>query len=244
MLRVDATGPDTVNVMEATDFYAGADPGIVPLYSFSEAARIVRLPETTVRYWLKGGVVTSNRPSGRFDQVLQADVVHGVSFVNLLELQILKVLRREHGIPVESIRQAQRFASREMGLEHPLLSELLVGGRDIFVREVGRLVSLTRSGRFAISALLEGLLTRVEFGEARRPTRYFPLVPNTHERRSVQLAPTVRFGAPTIADTGIATLVVASRVDEGEAVADVARDYGLAERIVLDALIFEARRAA
>lgn len=229
--------------MERVDFYGGDDPVALPLYSYAEAARIVGLPPTTVRYWLKGGVVTSLRPTGRFAPVLTADVTSGVSFQNLLELQILRVLRHDHRVPMESIRTAQRYASHEMGIERPLLSEILVGGRDIFVRGVGRLVSLNRSGQLAMAELLARFLHRVDFDEVGTPTRFFPVVPSTDERKSVQLSPRVRFGAPTLAGTGIATYVIASRVDEGEEVAAIAADYAVGARLVLDAVIFEAGRA-
>lgn len=229
---------------EAQEFYSGSDPALMPLYSFAEAARILKIPPTTLRYWLKGGSVTSRGPDGRFRRVLQSEVGSGVSFANLIELQILRVLRHQYGIPVENIRRAQIYASAEMGLEHPLLRDILVGGREIFIREVGQLVNLNRSGQIAIGELLERCLARIEFDSDRLPTRFFPFVPSTADRASVQVSPRIRFGVPTVRDTGIATSVIAWRVDAGEDLDAIARDYGLDVRRLRDALIFETELAA
>lgn len=228
--------------MSTSTFYsADQEPATLPLYSYAEAARILGIPPTTLRYWLKGGVVTNETGSGHFARVLEPDADRGVSFANLLELRILKALRHRHGVPLQQIRLAHEYASHEMGLSNPLLTELLVGGRDIFVREMGSLVSLTRSGQLAIRGLLDDVLSRVELGPKRLPVRYYPLVSPSHDRRLVQLDPVIRFGAPTISGTAITTSVVASRFDAGEEAPEIAEDYDLPVLAIEDAVIYEAR---
>ena len=83
----------------------------VPNYSAVEAALYLRLPLNDVRRWVSEGVVRS--PSG------------GISFLNLLEIHILKGLRREFGLPLQRIRRARDEYNETEYSEHPFLDPRL-----------------------------------------------------------------------------------------------------------------------
>ena len=63
-------------------------------------------------------------------------------------------------------------------------------------------------------------------------------------KRVVEDFPRVGFGKPVIAGTGISTAVIASRFNARESVPDLAKEYGLDERQVEEAIRWETRAVA
>ena len=51
--------------------------------------------------------------------------------------------------------------------------------------------------------------------------------------------PTVSFGRPVVAGSGITTSVLVQRVDAGESIEHLAHDYGIEPRLIEDAIVFE-----
>ncbi|MBI2567469.1 MAG: DUF433 domain-containing protein [Candidatus Schekmanbacteria bacterium] len=51
--------------------------------------------------------------------------------------------------------------------------------------------------------------------------------------------PWVAFGKPTVAGHGISTAAIARRIDAGETVADLARDYDLLPEQIEGAVVYE-----
>lgn len=102
----------------------------VPLYTVAEAARYVRVPESTYATWAKG-----------YDRVLDGGSrhVHGaavitafpagrgrptIPFVGLAESMVLAAFRNA-GVSLQHIRQAIPALGRQVGLDHALASERL-----------------------------------------------------------------------------------------------------------------------
>ena len=211
----------------------------VPNYSYAEAARYLRMPETTVRYWAKGGSVTRPTGDGRFHKVLTDAPASKLTFANLTELLIVRELRTAFNVPLGAIRRAQLYASEVLG--KPLyLHELHTHGRDVFISDLAtNLVAASRYGEVALSGFFDGMLARVELDPEYRPEAIFPDVPGSSTQKPVQISPTISFGAPTITGTGIQTSFVAYRINNGESVEEVAQDYGLQIDQIKDAYRFQ-----
>lgn len=73
------------------------------------------------------------------------------------------------------------------------------------------------------------------------PVRPYPIAHAdvTEPARVIVIDPLISFGTPVIAGKGIGTGTIASRIDAGESIADVAADYELTEAEVEEALVYE-----
>ena len=214
------------------------DPWAMPLYSVAEAARYLGVPASTLRYWARGGVVTTPSKRMQFPQVISPDAPEGLSFRDLVELYVLNELRRVHRVSLPSIRAALEFARKELGIERLLLQDLHTFGNDVFIRHVGQAVSLSQGGQIALGTILDRHLRRVTYEDG-VPTRLCPEVEGSSHPEPVFIQPQVAFGRPTVRDTGIGTVVVANRIDAGESLEDVARDYGLDPALVRDVILYQ-----
>lgn len=167
----------------------------------------------------------------------------GLSFSDFLEVYAIHRLRRVHGVRLEAIRRAVKYAEKEMSIGRPLLRvDLSTFGGDIFVKELGALVGLSAGGQIALRGVIESYLHRLDRDEALRPIRFYPAFLGMElvtDSRPIAISPVVAFGRPTIAGTGIRTSVIASRVDAGESEADVAADFGVSLNHIISAVIYE-----
>jgi len=76
---------------------------------------------------------------------------------------VLRSLRTEHGVPLDAVRNALRFAERELKIEQLLLrEELCTAGGELFLDRYGELVNLSASGQLAMRKIFEAHLGRVE----------------------------------------------------------------------------------
>jgi len=216
------------------------EPREVPSYRIAEVAQYLRMPKATVRAWAVG--------QGRFRPVLNLERQNGVpllSFVNLVEVHVLDALRHEHEIPLQRTRSVLRLLNRLFpGVAHPLADQdLLTLGGEVFVDDLGRLISASDEGQIAIRELLEAHLRRVDRDPAGRASRLYPFTRKRQDAESLLREPRlvvidseVQFGRPVLAGTGIPTLVIADRYKAGESIADLARDYDRPEEEIQEAI--------
>jgi uncharacterized protein (DUF433 family) len=221
------------------DIYDGRDPLEIAIYTYRDASHFLNIPQTTIRYWARGGFVTNDEGRHHFQPVIAARGAKGLSFKNLIELYVLKALRRIHRISLENIRQALLFAEEELRIERLLLRDLMTYGPDVFVHYYGEVVNLNRGGQIALRELIESYMKRVERDENDIPYRLYPIVQGSSVEKPVSVDPRVSFGRPTIYGTGVATAVIAERIDAGEDIEEVAVDYHLPPQLISDANLYE-----
>lgn len=227
-----------------SSLYGGRDPRALPAYRISDAARYLHVPQATLRSWFAGRTYPRQHGGpGSFTRLINPADVEGcrLSFLNLVEAHVLRALRTEHGIALQAVRAALDYAENRLGIEHVLLSDsLLTGAGEVFLDHYGDLISLSRSGQIAIRRVLEIYLRRVERDDRHIPMRLFPFLTETQtESQSVVIDPRVSFGRPIVNGSGITTSVLVRRVDAGETVEHLARDYELSAEMISDALVFE-----
>ncbi len=220
--------------MSHADIYGGKDPRDLPAYSIPVAARIVGLPATTLRSWVRGRSYPTKAGPRRAAPVIVPPRADFVSFTNLVEAHVLAAMRREHELKLDTVRKAIGFLRRESREEHPLAYEQFLTDRvDLFVRRVGSLINVSQGGQIAIREAIEASLRRVDYDDG-RAVRLFPVGPS--ERRSIEVDPRRAFGRPVIAGTGIAVAAVADRFRGGDSIDDLARDYGVSSVLIEDAV--------
>lgn len=193
------------------------DARTTPAYPLHEAARILRVPASTLRTWFPG-----RRPAAEAGYF---------NFLELAQAYAIQVLRSKHQLPMRRITKAIGFLKKKTGEEYPLaMTELgfQTDGVQLFVDELGRLVSASENGQVAMRTVLEKFLERVDYDNAGIALRFFPFTRDYRldSPKFIVIDPTLNFGRPCLADRGIATAMIARRYKAGESIPELAEDYG------------------
>ncbi len=164
-----------------------------------------------------------------------------LSFSNLIEAHVLRSLRTEHGVPLVEVRQALAYAQQQLNIDQLLLrEELRTAGGKLFLDRYGELVNLSASGQLAMQKVFEAHLKRVEWGELRSAVRLYPfVVSESADAKPIVIDPQISFGRPVVSKAFVSTRSILDRIDAGEEVEDIARDYDLTKEAVEEAVVFE-----
>lgn len=193
------------------------DPRNSPNYSIAEAASYLGISAATLRFWVKG--------RGELPGVIEpADKKNSrLSFFNLVEAHVLASLRRQHGVTFQRIRKATEYTAQRLGVDRPLLKQTFeTDGLDIFVRELERLVNVSRNGQLAIRDVMNLYLRRVERDTHGVPIKLRPVISS-----NVVIDPTISFGRPVLIGTGIPIEEIADRFRGGDSLPSIAEDLGV-----------------
>ena len=218
------------------DIYSGKDPRTLPRYSPAEAAQYLRLPRATLKSWVHG---RSDRNGHRAEPVIELPGRgHLLSFQNLVEAHVLGAIRRQHGVSLQRVRKALRFVERRLHLAHPLITaKFQTDGVDLFVDELGKLINASSDGQTEIAEALRASLARVEHDQDGLAARLFPFVRGEdREPKVIVVDPTVSFGRPVVAATGVPVSIIVGRYRAGEDVSAIAEDYGISQAQTRDAI--------
>lgn len=218
-------------------FYGGHRPVELPLYSMAAASRYVSAPASTIRWWVRG------RQASGYEPVISTGERKLLSFNDLVELFVVRQLRRVHGVSLENIRLAVGFASSELGVERVLLSQdLRTFGDSVLLRHLGSVVAISKGGQLALEEIIGSAMRRIELGKDHHPVALYPSFVGETElagRPPVTVSPYVAFGSPTVSGTSIKTSVLAAIADSGLSADLIAEDYSLPTEAVRNAIIFE-----
>lgn len=211
----------------------GTDPRDVPNYQLAEAASLLATPQNTLRNWMVGTRQMQHvlTPASRAPLVL--------SFWNVVECSVLKVMRRVHKVSLGNIRTALDHVRAKMGKERPLIEEKFeAAGKHLFVERFGKLVCVSQRGQVVIRQLLEASLRRIEWDEKGLALRLSPWHANPDEPRILVLDPRVAFGRAVLADTSTPALPILQRYQAGENMASLAEDFGVERERIEDLVRF------
>ncbi|HEY3052969.1 MAG TPA: DUF433 domain-containing protein [Thermoanaerobaculia bacterium] len=175
---------------------------------------------------------------------------HALSFFNLIELQVIAELRREHKIPMKRIRTALQWLAENVPVPHPLVEKELAvtPNQRVYIVHEHKRIDISAGGQWPLDAVVVNLLTRVHRGR-KGIVAFFPRVSvpkatavRDEEYAPIAVNPEICFGRPVIAGTGIPTDVIADRRRGGDSVKKMAEDYDLSEAKIIAALRFERVR--
>lgn len=206
-----------------------------PAYGLSEAAVYLKVPNTTLRYWLTGfgKQLPLVEPVGSSPARL--------SFLNLLECHVLAGMRKIYNLKVPKVRSALRKVSKDFPQPHPLISEaFLTDRKDLFIERMGRFVNVSRQqDQLSLDFYLMHL-ERVET-DPKGLFRFFPFVKElrSSEPKIIEINPLIGFGKPVIAGTGISTAIIASRFNARESMSALAEEYGCMPQQIEEAIRWE-----
>ncbi|HYL47414.1 MAG TPA: DUF433 domain-containing protein [Candidatus Limnocylindrales bacterium] len=231
------------------DIYSGGDPREIPAYSIPEAAHYLLIPSATLRSWVMGRKYPVKAGQKFFKPVLLIPNPSKpqLSFINLVEAHVLDAIRRQHEIPLETVRQGVAYLRKNLGSLHPLADQRMeTDGRDLFAQIFGRLVNISQEGQFAIRELLGAHLERIERDLHGAALRLYPFTRKRQARepKYIVMDPRVSFGRPVLSGTGIPTSVIADRYKAGESVDQLAKDYDRERPEIEEAIRCELAEAA
>ena len=154
-----------------------------------------------------------------------------------------------HGVKLPKVRPALEYVQRQFRIERPLIQqEFETDGLDLFVDRYGALINASSSGQQAMKEIIGVYLQRIERDSAGLPVRLYPftrdsesgVAPLKSDPRLVVMTPTVSFGRPVVAGTGIPVSAIYERYKAGDSVAELVRDFRLETRAVEEAIRCEA----
>ena len=215
-----------------------------PAYTLAEAARYLKLAPATLRSWVVGRAYPKMDSHAHFQPLIHPATKKPptLSFWNLIEAHVLRSLRTDHGVSMDALRKALRYAEKTLEIDRLLLSpELRTDAGKLLLERYGKLIELSASGQIAMRHLFNEHLARVEWDERQFPVRLYPFSSSSApaESRPIAIDAQIAFGRPVIASRGVSTGVIAERIDAGETTADLAHDYDLSEREIEEAVLYE-----
>jgi uncharacterized protein (DUF433 family) len=213
----------------------------LPLYTQREAARIVAVPENTLRNWARGYVyktltgfveaVPMITTAARRDERTPS-----VPFLGLAEAYVLAAFRAA-GVPMQRIRPAIAWLDRNIGLPAALANERLMTDGAEILYDFGQQSSESDPGAAEILKDLvvvrnqQRVFVPVVLDYLRTVTYRDGWVELIHLRQygqvDVIVDPRINFGKPTVATRGVRVADILSRIQAGEALTEVAWDYDL-----------------
>jgi uncharacterized protein (DUF433 family) len=222
------------------DIYGGKDPRDVPTYPLPDAARILRLPESTLRTWVNGQAYSTKNGKTRSRPIVRipAERPGTLSFWNLAEAHILAAITRQHGVSLQSARKALDYVERKLKKPRPLIAEdFHTDGVNLFVERleeladddpgVRSLVNASSHGQLAARDLLEGVLKRVSRDTGGLIEKIYPWNKSLNEPLRIEIDPRRAFGQPVVAGTRVPADELAERFAAGDRVEEIAREFRL-----------------
>jgi uncharacterized protein (DUF433 family) len=231
------------------NIYGGIDPRDIPTYSIADAARYLRIPAGTIRSWTVG----RNYPTAKGSCVSKALIKireskpRLLSFTNLVEVHVLRAIRKQHKIQLDKVRIALDYINEEFELPHPLARERFrTDGVDLFIERYNSLVNTSKREQTELKDAFNAHLERIEPDDSGLAIKLYPFT-RSHEEDNPQIVvidPQISFGRLTIAGTGIATRVLADRYQAGDSIDELAYDYDCERLLIEEAIRCELPVAA
>ena len=213
------------------------------MFSEAEAARLLRVAQSTLHWWLDGDQNRNYRP------VIRIEPTGGrsVTWAEFVEAGLLREYRRTHGVALSELRTVIDRLRDEYGSPYPLAHHRpFVGpGRQLLLeiqQETGLDADLclvaVANDQFLLTPAAESFVQRVEWAE----DIAVKWRPHDDPRSPVRMAPDVRFGKPAI--KGISTEALWEHVESGEDLVEVAEAFDLDVDDVRWALAYETSARA
>jgi uncharacterized protein (DUF433 family) len=197
------------------------------MFSEAEAARLLRVPQSTLHWWLDGGTYRgrSYRPVIRLEPTGERTV----TWAEFVEAGLLREYRRTHGVKLSELRPVIDRLRDEYGTPYPLAHHRpLVGGRQLLLevqQDAGLDAELclvaVANNQLVLTPAAESFVKRVEWADDIAVSWR----PHDDPRSPVRMSPDVRFGKPAI--RGVSTEVIWEQLESGAGVDEVARDFDL-----------------
>ncbi len=216
-----------------------------PLYSEAEAARLLRLPQATLHYWLEG----KSHRGHTYPPVIRVDATgdRTLTWDEFIEAAMLRQYRRVENIPMRELRLAIDDLRKRFDCLYPL-SRLRpwVDEGTLILREVQERAGLPAEycfvaavgGQLMLLPAAESFVRRVDW-VGNDPGAWRP---HDDAASPVRIRPDLRFGRPSVA--GVSTEVVWEHLEADESPEEVAEQFDLKVGQVRWAYAYETSQRA
>jgi uncharacterized protein (DUF433 family) len=214
------------------------------VYSISDAARLIDMPQARLRRWVTGDPHGQEVPPLIMSDLRQIGRQVALSFVNLVEALFISRFAA-FGVHVRSIRMMAEEAQQFLNTPHPFATDILfkTDGKKIFAcvernnPDDRGLYDLKRHNWAIERVVGPGLKEAVVYGPQKLAHIWYPrrkLAPH------VLLNPVAAFGQPVLADSGVPTRALYDAfLAEDKDPAAVASWYDVSLSRVREAVRFE-----
>lgn len=215
------------------------------MFTEAEAARLLRVPQRTLNYWLEGGEVR-----GRvYRPVIRTEPRGGhaaVTWAEFVEAGLLREYRQTHRIPMAELRAFIDQVRGEFGVPYPLADqrpfvsgkELLSVAQDAAGLDPGLCLVATVRGQYVLTPAADAFYKRVTW-EGDEPAAWRP---HDDPLSPVLMRPGLRAGRPAV--KGISTDILWEHEQSGETTGEIAGEYGLSDEDVRWAIAYETSARA
>jgi uncharacterized protein (DUF433 family)/DNA-binding transcriptional MerR regulator len=216
------------------------------IYPIPVAARLSKVSERRIRYWLKRLESEDTRETNRLWKGEHQPIDHKI-VLSFLDLQEVRFVERflELGVSWKILRAAHEVARTRYETEHPFCTRTFATDGKHIIEALKNTSDEIEYEEIAKTQkvfpnVVQPFIRDLDFGADKRLLRWWPL----SKERSVVLDPHRQFGQPIVSGAGVATEVLFLAVKAGESERDVANWYEVKESDVRDAVDFEEWLAA
>lgn len=206
------------------------------LYSSGQAARLLGVQPSRLRYWLK--------EHGELDPIVpqEFDDDNILSFAQLMELHFVKMFL-DAGMTFQGIRKAAKRAATKFNARYPFtVKRFDTDGRTIFAtlrsRETNKeIIEDLEKGQLVFKKIIRPFFKKLDYSAANDIERFWPL----KKRGRIVLDPMRRFGHPIDFETGVPTdaILKAVTAGKGQDAKTVAKWFDIPLEAVKAAIRFE-----
>jgi uncharacterized protein (DUF433 family) len=216
------------------------------VFAEAEAARLLRVPQSTLHYWLEGG----QRRGKTYKPIVRVEPrgERRVTWAEFIEAGLLRQYRRQHRVPMAQLRDFIDLLRERMGVPYPLAHhrpfvadrQLLLEAQDDAGLAADLCLVATVRGQLILTPASQEFVDRVIWNEDDVAAAWRP---DDDRRSPVVMDPGLRFGRPAV--KGISTAVLWEYAEAGETTEDTASAFGLSLSEVQWAVAYElSSRAA
>lgn len=231
------------------DIYGGQDPRDIPCYAASDAAKYLNIPASTIRSWTVGYSYSRVDGQAQFKPLIETQNKQPLllSFLNLVEIHVLRSIRQHHRIRLDRVREALGYVEKVLQLPHPLARQAFhTDGIDLFIEKYGQLINASQQGKTHLKASVQAHLERIEPDDRGLAIKLYPFTRNdeANNPRLIAIDSRIAFGRLAIAGRGIPIDLIAERFYAGDSPEQIAKDYECGIHQVLEAIRCETRPIA
>lgn len=181
----------------------------IGLYSYAEAARLIKESPVNVRRWTSTRDTLVPRALAASERTL--------TFAELMELHFIKMFR-DQGVSLPTIRKASQTARQRFRADYPFsIKRFDTDGKTIFatLRDKApgntELIEDLEKSQYVFGTIMKPFFRKLDYQGNLGVARYWPC----SRRGRVVLDPRRKFGQPIDAATGVPTRVIADALSAG-----------------------------
>jgi uncharacterized protein (DUF433 family) len=198
------------------------------MFTVMEAARLLRVPDATLRWWLDGGP----RRGKVYPPVIRPKATGSttVTWGEFVEAGLLRQYRRIHDVPLPALRAFIDRARQQFGVMYPLAHhrpyvgagrQLILDIQDEIGLDAEYCLVAVANDQLLLTGPAEAFVTRVEWDED-LPAAWRP---HDDPASPVRMEPLRRFGRPSV--HGVSTDVIWEQLEAGADFDEVADTFAL-----------------